>query len=1083
MVMSICSSAAPRAADPYARRLIGARRHGVACVRIVTALLACLWFWLVPAQIYAAPPAPADSAHRSEAGVPLLQNFSAIDYGAAPQNWAVVQDRRGVIYVGNSDDGVLEFDGNRWRRIPVPNQSTVRSLAVDAHGRVYVGCVGEFGYLAPDPHGRMHYVTLLDQIAPAYQNFADVWRVFATDDGVYFGTVAQLFRWRGNHMDVWTPASSFDYFFKVRERLYVRAEGRGLMEVVGNQLKMVKGGERFLHKKIRALVSWGDAAGHDGPLLIGTRDQGWLVLDDGRFVAWPTEADTILRDDQLYDAQWLADGTLAVGTLQGGVVMLDRKGHLLGRVRRAEGLINDTVLAMFQDREHGLWLALDNGLSRLDVASPLTFFSRNSGLDGTVLAMRRFQGTLYAGTTKGLFRQRNGADGNAEFVAVDGIRAQVWNFLAMDNSLLAATAQGVVEINDGVAKPCAALPCTSGEVAFSLLRATHDRSRVFVGLRNGLAVMRRDGGKWIDEGRIPGISGDIRSLADDGHGNLWLGSLSNGAVRLALPDGWQPGDAVPPPAQSFQQHRDSVASPNYAFVQTLAVGLRVITAQGIYRYDETREKLLPDTAFASLFPQGARRLSQLSESEPGRLWMYTADGTKTIRETGMAIADTKGRYRWEPRPLRMLSGVEMYAIYAEPDGITWFGSSDGLYRLDAAIAPLPDKPLPTLLRKVSDGNGHVLWGGAGTPTALTLPWSGNSLRFDYASPNFHAFTANSFQVQLEGADTHWSSWSTETYRDYTNIHEGDYRFRVRTRDIHGTLSPEAQFSFHVLPPWYRMWWAYLVYFILAALAAALGFHLRSTVLHRRNRELARMIETRTEELSASHHALEQANAALQRQNITDTLTGMKNRRYVLENVEQDVAAVLRQYQELGENHAEGPGANINLLFLLIDIDHFKDVNDHHGHAAGDRVLAQLQDIMVAATRDTDTPVRWGGEEFLVIARCTNSEFGPAIAERIRSLMAQHEFDLGDGVLIRRTCSIGFASYPVLPTCPRRFNWEEVVSLADQCLYAAKHNGRNSWVGVRTPNPPLPGDIDPALTANLDTLVAEGYLRLLVSPST
>jgi diguanylate cyclase (GGDEF)-like protein len=1078
MIMLVHPSMAPCAVDHSARALPHARRAGMAWIK-VAALLVSLWMWAGPAHAASA----GESGHAAEAGVPLLHNFSPLDYGAAPQNWAVTQDRRGVIYVGNSDDGVLEFDGTRWRRIPVPNQSTVRSLAVDEHGRVYVGCVGEFGYLEPDVHGRMHYVSLLDRIAPAYRNFADVWRVFVTADGVYFGTTSQLFRLRGKHMDVWTPTTSFDYFFKVRDRFYVRAENRGLMQVVGDQLKMVRGGARFAHERIHALVAWGDEAGQDGPLLVGTRDRGWFVLDDGRLAAWPNETNRILRDDQLYDAQWLANGTLAVGTIQGGVLLVDRKGHLLERLRRNEGLINDTVLSMFQDREHGLWLALDNGLSRLEVASPLTLFSSNSGLDGTVLAMRRFQGTLYVGTTKGLFLLRSGLDGNAQFVALDGIRAQVWSFLDMDDALLAATAQGVVEVRNGVAKPCAAQACTTGGVAFSLLRSAREPSRVFVGLRNGLAVMRRDGGKWIDEGRVPGISGEIRSLANDGHGNLWLGTLSNGAIRLALPGGWQPGSNVPPQVESFQQHRDSPASPNYAVVQKFSAGLHVVTAQGIYRYDARQGKLLPDTAFASLFPQGSRRLSRLSESEPGRIWMYTADGAKTIRETGVAVADANGHYHWEPQPLRALSGVEMYTIYAEPDGITWFGSSDGLYRLDSTIAPLADKPLPTLLRKISDSEGHVLWGGASAaPPTLTLPWGNNSLRFDYASPNFRALAANTFQVQLEGADARWSDWSTETYRDYTNIHEGDYRFRVRSRDFRGNIAADAEFTFHVLPPWYRTWWAYLGYFVLAYLVAALGIQLRSAVLRRRNRELARLIAQRTEELSASNRALEEANSALQRQTITDALTGMKNRRYALENVGRDVASVLRLYRELGPNAAQGPAANINLLFLLIDIDHFKDVNDHYGHAAGDRVLAQLRDITLAAIRETDTPVRWGGEEFLVIARRTSCESGPVIAEHIRRLMAQHEFDLGNGIFIRRTCSIGFATYPVLPTEPWRFSWEDVVSLADQCLYAAKHNGRNSWVGVRALNAPAAGTADLPLTANLDALVAEGYLRLQVSPS-
>ncbi|HVC17746.1 MAG TPA: hypothetical protein VNE18_10640, partial [Rhodanobacter sp.] len=131
------------------------------------AVLSCL-IWLGPAHAEALP-ASSSSARTADVGVPLLRNFSPMDYGAGPQNWAVVQDKRGLIYVANSDDGVLEFDGDHWRRIAVPNRSTVRSLALDADGRVYVGCIGELGYLAPDGRGRMRYVSLLDRIKPGYR--------------------------------------------------------------------------------------------------------------------------------------------------------------------------------------------------------------------------------------------------------------------------------------------------------------------------------------------------------------------------------------------------------------------------------------------------------------------------------------------------------------------------------------------------------------------------------------------------------------------------------------------------------------------------------------------------------------------------------------------------------------------------------------------------------------------------------------------------------------------------------------------------------------------------------------------------
>jgi diguanylate cyclase (GGDEF)-like protein len=167
---------------------------------------------------------------------------------------------------------------------------------------------------------------------------------------------------------------------------------------------------------------------------------------------------------------------------------------------------------------------------------------------------------------------------------------------------------------------------------------------------------------------------------------------------------------------------------------------------------------------------------------------------------------------------------------------------------------------------------------------------------------------------------------------------------------------------------------------------------------------------------------------------------------------------------------------------MIDIDHFKEVNDRYGHAAGDRVLAQFRGILDAAIRESDTPVRWGGEEFLVIARFANSDFAMVVAERIREMVEQHVFDLGDGQTIRRTCSIGFAIYPVFNWAPQRFNWEDAVCIADQCLYMAKRTGRNRWIGARCTEKVASSEADAILQVNLDVLVSDGYLHLMGTES-
>jgi diguanylate cyclase (GGDEF)-like protein len=125
--------------------------------------------------------------------------------------------------------------------------------------------------------------------------------------------------------------------------------------------------------------------------------------------------------------------------------------------------------------------------------------------------------------------------------------------------------------------------------------------------------------------------------------------------------------------------------------------------------------------------------------------------------------------------------------------------------------------------------------------------------------------------------------------------------------------------------------------------------------------------------------------------------------------------------------------NIDLLFLMVDIDHFKEVNDLFGHAAGDRVLVQVAETLLACIRDTDAAVRWGGEEFLVLARDTSRKESTILVERIRSAIALHPFDIGEGRTLHRTCSTGYTCFPFIPEEPASLDWERVVEIADQCL--------------------------------------------------
>lgn len=250
--------------------------------------------------------------------------------------------------------------------------------------------------------------------------------------------------------------------------------------------------------------------------------------------------------------------------------------------------------------------------------------------------------------------------------------------------------------------------------------------------------------------------------------------------------------------------------------------------------------------------------------------------------------------------------------------------------------------------------------------------------------------------------------------------------------------------------------------LVAILVALIGFLLyRRHTLAQTRRDLERQVEERTAELS-------DANARLRALSLTDTLTDLPNRRYFFQAVESDLAVVSRAYRVAGRGGSLPEGSD--LVFYVLDLDDFKSVNDGYGHAAGDLVLQQVATVLRETGRASDLVVRWGGEEFLIVARGVDRKGAAAFAERIRQAVRSHMFSAGDGRMLHRTCSVGFAAFPFLPSEPEAVDWDTVLGIADQAAYAAKRGGRDAWVGIHA----APG-LDP-----LDLGAGRGVVGRLVT---
>ncbi|MBI9047542.1 MAG: GGDEF domain-containing protein [Anaerolineaceae bacterium] len=236
-------------------------------------------------------------------------------------------------------------------------------------------------------------------------------------------------------------------------------------------------------------------------------------------------------------------------------------------------------------------------------------------------------------------------------------------------------------------------------------------------------------------------------------------------------------------------------------------------------------------------------------------------------------------------------------------------------------------------------------------------------------------------------------------------------------------------------------------------------------------------KTKQEELN---HQLQIAHDQLHTISLTDELTGLWNRRYLNATIQKDIVQVLRYYRNIHQGIKNIYSSNTDIVFMMVDLDHFKQVNDTYGHAAGDQVLIQMGDLLTKSSRGMDTIIRWGGEEFLVVSRNACRENYTILVERIRQAVQTYQFDIGKELPLHLTCSIGAAVFPFLTNLPEVLSWDKAVDLADACLYTAKRSGRKSWVGIISTDLANSDDLTPDLIKHLPGLIQGGKLEMKTS---
>jgi diguanylate cyclase (GGDEF)-like protein len=840
----------------------------------------------------------------------------------------------------------------------------------------------------------------------------------------------------------------------------------------------------------------------DGLLWVGTEGNGLTRINttsrEMKHFAYTLNNPNGISHPTIKDIAEDERGNLWLAT-ESGLDLLNRQtfefAHYVHNPAQKGSLASSTVRSLFVDANHDLWVGnFPTGLNYLDTSN-LAFKTYHHDVNDpnslprdSVLAIKEdSKRNLWLGTDGGGLTYFNRQT------------QQFTNYLPNPTNPESISAPAVLSIEEDMDGTL-----WLGTWEGGLNHFDPNTGKVFKIYRTNLK----------DPGSIGGDS--VWSIFRDSKNNLWMSTIGGGLNRF---------DRTTDKFIHYREQQDGSTATVFWSVYEDHLGQIWAASDGLAKYNPEKDNFF-------FFKSDSKNVDTISsnsvlgmaEDAQKHLWIATRGG-------GLNMLDrTSGKFTHITEKDGLHSDIVM-SIKPDSDGNLWLGSTAGLVRFNPADSQFiyyneknglqgDNFNIGTSIKTkagemvVGGTNGFTIFDPATLKTntylprvaivdfqifnksvivgepdspltkhisqtdSITLNYDQSVFSFSFTAMSYRNSGENKFAYILEGFEEKWNYVNSKRRNaTYTNLNPGTYTFRVKAANNQGLWNDAGQsITLHILPPPWKTWWAYACYILLAiGLLKWFIYVQRKQVIF-----LGEKVRERTAELEQKNQQLEDAYAQLEAISLSDPLTGLSNRRYLQKLIPMDIVKVQRAYIAINNGKPERKHS-LDLTFVLLDIDFFKPVNDIYGHSAGDQLLIQISQLLTKICRESDCVVRWGGEEFLIVSRYTCRDEAPLMAERIRKSIEQHPFVLGDGTVLHKTCSIGFACFPFLRDHTDALSWEQVIDIADHALYAAKKSGRNRCVGLATTAATPSEHLYEKLSQNLKGMLEEGEL-LVISKS-
>jgi len=734
-------------------------------------------------------------------GTPQIQNYLKSEYNAGTQNWAIAQADNGFMYFANND-GVLHFDGLHWELFAVP-RVPVRSMLIDSADRIFVGMFNDFGMLKRGSSGKMYYESLRHLLPDSTIEFDDIWKIHETPQGVIFQSFDFVFVLENDTLEVIRPQQQFYFSFYTNGRLFLQEPGIGLFELDNGFVSPVPWSEVLAGNEVRSILSTGD-----NDLLIGTSRSGIYKFEDERLRKWDTPVNKLIEEYTLLCAVKITDDYIAFGTITNGILISDSEGNLIQKINRQDGLQNNTILSMYADESDNLWLGLDNGIDYVETNSPVTYIKDYEGF-GTGYTARIFNNNLYLGTNQGLFVKpfNEITYSDDEFKLVRNTTGQVWSLEIFEDQLICGHNVGTFRIeNDEAAR------ISEEEGGWTYIRLKNNPDFLLGGHFTGLQLFERINGKWLFQTTIKGFDVSSRYLAQDENGILWMSHGGIGVLKIKLNN----------KLDSVTQYKlyttdNGLPSDEQNIIFEFKERVLVSTKEGIFEYDNQEDVFVISDEVNELFNfQG--RLKTLKTDNEGNVW-FIADEESGVFRINEDLTYTKITSPFKQLDNRYVNEFEF--LYPYDNNNVFLAIDEGFAHYSSKFPKSYSESFKSYITRVEIPylDSIIYFPDINGDSNYFFPFRRNAFRFQYTAPFFEHQDQLKFSFLLEGFNDDWSQWSADDYRDFTNLPEGEYTFRLKAQNIYGVESEISTFNFTIIPPWYRSkvaWYFYIFMFLLIA---------------------------------------------------------------------------------------------------------------------------------------------------------------------------------------------------------------------------------------------------------------------------